>query len=251
MALGKFFGALVGFGALVCPAAAAEAGTLYIKDTSYRDGVGGEFNITGFDDPIAPPALAVKNGLTSGDVGNFKTFCLEKSEHISLGEDYTYTIDKVAKNGGYSGADSSLGGDPISVATAKIYYAFYTGQLTGYDYTDNAGRGQAGLDLQHVIWRLEGELTDSQWNTYMSAHQDAEDWYDLAFDLTWSELGQSWSDTDIGAVRVINLYDGTVAKQSQLAVVPLPPTAVMGLVLLAGVGGVMGLRRRILARRLF
>jgi hypothetical protein len=244
--------------AAVVSADAAWAGTLQIRGTSYRDGIGGEFNIRGFDDTILPPHSYVEDGLTSSDSGDFKTFCLERNEFIDLGSYYDYSIDTVARNGGLSGSISSLGGDPISEATAKLYYAFWTGQLD-YDYTSNAGRGEDGEALQHAIWRLEGELSGSAgnsiWNSFNSAHDDrAKDLYDYANSVSWSDLGQaSWETggtADIGLVRVINLYasNGTAA-QSQLVVVPLPPTAIMGLALLAGVGGVVGLRRRRLNRR--
>jgi hypothetical protein len=236
--------------ALAYAAPTAHAGTLTIKDTSYRTGVGGEFNVTGFDDFFLPPAAAVTNGITSGDVGDFKTFCMERNEFISLGASYTYTIDTRAFNGGISGQESPAG-DPICEATAKLYYAFYSGQLDDYDYTTDGGRGDSGADLQHALWRLEGELNDSEWGTYIASHSRAEDWYDWAQTVTWSELGRDWAEDTIGNVRVVNLYNSAgVAKQSQLVVVPLPPAAFMGLALLAGLAGVKGLRKRKLARRL-
>jgi hypothetical protein len=250
MALGKFLLVPAAVLALAYTAPAAHAGTLTIKDTSYRIGVGGEFNVTGFDDGYLPPASAVANGITSADAGNFKTFCMERNEFITLGTSYLYEISTIAYNGGISGQDPILGGDPISEATAKLYYAFYTGQLPDYDYTTDSGRGQAGGDLQHALWRLEGELNDTEWADYIDDHEQAEDFYDVANSVTWSDLGRStW--TGIGDVRVVNLYNSAgVAKQSQLVVVPLPPAAFMGLALLAGLAGAKSLRKRMLARRL-
>jgi hypothetical protein len=249
MSRGKILSVAVAALALAYFAPAAEAGTLKIKDTSYRIGVGGEFNITDITTYYLPPADAVADGIVSGDAGNFKTFCLEKNEFITLGSQYTFSIDTIAKNGGVGGRIDSLGGDPIGETTAKLYYAFYSGQLTGYDYTTDSGRGIDGGDLQHAIWRLEQELTDTQWNNY-SGKTQAQAFIDFATNATWASLGQIGWD-GIGGVKVMNLYDAAGnAKQSQLMVVPLPPAALMGLALLAGVGGVMGLRRRRLARRL-
>jgi hypothetical protein len=236
--------------------AAASAGTLTISDPGYRTGSGGEFKITGWDDALVAGISAVTNGTDT-----FHTFCLEKSETIALPGTYNYTIDPSAILGGAGGNGSW---DPLSSATAMLFYTYwtnqwsvatsvsgYTGPALSFRYSDTSGgsssnRALDGQNLQYAIWKLEGEITGALSGT-------AADYYDYAVAIAasgsgWSTLGRSgW--TGIGEVRVANLFkaDGT-PKQSQLVVVPLPPSALMGFIALGGLAAASSIRRRYFRR---
>ena len=104
---------------------------------------GGEFRVVQLY--VAPQAVEV-----------FKTFCLEYSEHISLGGDYVATLEGGAILGGVSGGTNYY--DPPRGATQWLYQAYRTSFLddvTAFEY-DEADWADA---LQLVFWRLEGEMT--------------------------------------------------------------------------------------------
>lgn len=244
--------------AAVIAAGPAHAGSLTISSTTGRTGVGGEFKVSGFDNIVIPPAAAV----TSIDGGDFNTFCIEYNESISLPGNYDYTIDSGAVNGGVSGGNP----DPIGDATAKLYYMFWTDQWSvttsgsaasslvdiTYDYSNSTQRGKDGADLQMAIWFLEGERTQSDVDDWVSSHagSQAQKLIDLANDgdLTWALLGTDYSadlsGNHLGGVKVINLTQSGSPKQSQLVVVPLPASALMGLALLAVLAIAKGVRTR-------
>jgi hypothetical protein len=187
-------------------------GTLYFTNSTFQNGVGGEFN-------------AVTTGL-----GSFATFCIEDGEFIGQPPSgpYTYTINTGAVTGG-PGADAtdpntSLPMDNVSLGTAWLYSQFSAGTLTldngtGSYFTNelaNAG------ELQQAIWFLEDEAPGVS-NGYVV--------------LAETELGETFSQIHAdseGAYGVValNLFnpDGSVA-QDQLAIdpefepVPEPTTA--------------------------
>jgi len=201
-------------------ATAAHAATIVVNQGAYSFGTGGEFNakITGagaFDSPLA---------LTNS--GWFETFCLEIPENFQPGATYQVTVNSYADGGGNGGQIGSV--DPLSDATAYLYYAFITGSLGGYDYADAFGqrKNNAGA-LQNAIWYLENEM-----GTLDSA--DAIAYYNYAL----TGAGSGYAGT---LVYVANLYDNAGAKhQSQLVAIPAPGT----LAGLALVGVVAGRRRR-------
>lgn len=261
MSLRSFIVAVAVMTSLVVAAAPARAGTLTWSDTDangYNGNPGGEFAIKDFTGTFIPPSTDVCGS------GEFRTFCLEKDEYITYGKLYTYTLSDTAQLGGKN-TDS---GDPLSVATAKLFYTFWTNQwsvsgdadLLGssnvltYDYANSASlsqtRAQDAADLQNAIWFLENELgsdLSTSGTAYGNLTTKAKRMVDFARDaqLTWSDLGVSWDDATIGGVRVINPMDGTTHKQSAMVVVPLPVGAWMGLALL----GALGIGRTVRSRR--
>lgn len=156
---------------------------------------------------------------------NFITFCLELTEYLTPGTPYTVqTVAPFATKG-------SVGGqDPISGATAWLYYMFATGKLAS-DYGYVKGNVTKGEDaLQLAFWKLEGEYTGS----LIDGSTDYSYFYNLA-------LGNAWADNDLHGVAVVNPVDGSTDKQSFLILTPEPLT-----LLLLGLGliGVAGLRRK-------
>ena len=233
--------------ALLCVADTACGDTVRFQTTGERTGDGGEFLVDKFDDAFSTPHAGLVGG--TGYAGYFTTFCLEKTEGIAFNTDFYYTLGTAAIAGG---GGSTNGSDPLSAETAKLFFAFWTDQwdvsdsanfatVVDYDYstTGSTTRGADGAALQQAIWALEGEMA------YADINAQAQDYYDFAqdADLTWALLGRSgWSG--IGLVRVINPTYNGVDHQSQMVVVPLPPAALMGFALLAGLGLARVVRRR-------
>ena len=242
-------------------AGVARAGDLKFDGATNRQGSGGEFRVSGFDDYYTPVTSKMLDG-TTGE--NFHTFCIEGNRNVSLGSTYDYTIEQQAVGGGFSGQVSG-GGDPIGEATAKLFYSFWTDTwlsgITAYDSGDGGVSSASKADaeaLQRAIWFLEGELTTylytgSGGNNASDVITDASSLtgrvkafvdYALASGTTWAALGHSEWTGGAGGVRALNLWSGSTDVQSQLIVVPLPAGALMGFALLGALGLVKGLRAR-------
>jgi len=187
--------------------------------------------------------------VAAGFGDSFLTFCLERTEYISLGTAYYVDIDTAAKGGGAGGAVA--GADPLSNATAWLYTQFRNNTLddglwgiSGFSYASAASMDS----LQLAFWKLEDEVNTGTWNTiYNSADPDAL----LARQLVNAANSSGW--TSLGNVRVMNLYSGYSSGvfsgpgQSQLYLMPTPvPEPETYAMLLAGLGlmGFMARRRR-------
>ncbi len=100
-------------------------------------------------------AFKINNGL-------FYSFCVERNEYISsLPNQYWIgTITTGAVNGGLSGGNP----DPISSATAYLYYNWSTSMV------QTATNANA---LQLAIWKLEGEWTGALSELALTYYNDA------------------------------------------------------------------------------
>lgn len=105
----------------------AQANSVVIGWAQNHSSTGGEFVMTPDNGP------------------SFHTFCLERTEYISIGGRYTYTISN-STDGGANGPD------PISIGTAWLYSNFLNHTLPGYTATA-VNQDQ----LQNAIWYLENE----------------------------------------------------------------------------------------------
>jgi len=216
-------------------AATADAATISIdRDlTNYSSTNGGEFMVLTFGGTVPAMGAGVQ---VSG--GLFQTFCLEADAHISSNTSYDYTLGTGATDGGLSGGNP----DPIDSRTAYLFTSFWHGTLSSYDYTLGSGRVASATSLQLAIWRLEGELIGGLQTQYDGDSQ-AQAWVSEA--NTAIATGGSWYLQGIGDVRVINPTTSTGGDvQSMLVLVPVPPAVLLGLGLLAGLGGVGLLRQR-------
>jgi hypothetical protein len=166
--------------------------------------------------------------LSSTDI--FRTFCLERNEYFTWNQHLTIKgINDYATAGGVSGGGSE-DKDYLSDETRYLYYHFYKGDLSGYNYSDSIERVNSANTLQEAIWMLEGEMTLVSTNYFIDY-------------LNKSVVGSQGWTAGLDSVKVLNLFkpDGSKA-QDQLTMVPEPGALLsLGIVLL-GLGGVT--RRR-------
>jgi hypothetical protein len=190
---------------IIASSSQASPTVIMSQQDGYYSGVGGEFTLT----PTGVTGLA--DGIA------MQTFCVEYSEYIYLNRTYDVVVNDNALNGGVGPA-----GDPLDPKTAFLYDSFVDGKLAayGYDYIPGAGRSASAGALQDVIWYLEGETTMT-W----SAGSLQDNFFQAALNCGW---------TDIGNIRILNLYENGQFRQDQLvrtSIVPAP-----GAILLGGIG---------------
>jgi hypothetical protein len=165
---------------------------------------------------------------SSSDI--FRTFCLEKNEYFYWDQQLKIVgISDYATAGGINGGGSE-DKDYLSDETRYLYYHFYMGDLSGYNYSNLDERVYSANALQEAIWMLEGEMTEDPTNYFIDY-------------LKKSVVGTEGWTAGIDSVKVLNLTnpDGSNA-QDQLTMVPEPGALLsLGIVLL-GLGGVT--RRR-------
>lgn len=203
-------------------AATLTTGSVIQLADSYGNTGGGEFIAT----------------VTGAPADTFLTFCLEKNEYFTPGQNlYVKAVNTAAVNGGVGGPNP----DPISAQTAYLYTMFRTGALSGYDFVNTgATRVASANSFQKAIWYLEEEIT------YGETDAQAQAWITAANTAVSSS---AW--TGIGNVRVLNLYQDanfTTRAQDQLYLLPVPEPeiyAMMGLGL--GLLGWVGRRRKLQA----
>lgn len=202
--------------AAVCAGAAHAALTSQITfQSSYGSTSGGEFVVEYANFAFAPSSL------TGGTT--FETFCIERNETIAYNRTYFVDFSDAARAGGAGGPNP----DPLDARTAYLYTNFQAGTLAGYDYGVGAARTRSANALQNVIWYLEEELTNV--NSGLNATEQA-----LAGQFLAAANSSGW--TDIGNVRIMNVYDTAEAtgnRQDQLVMVPVPGAAMLGVVGLA------------------
>ena len=225
-------------------AESAEAGTIVVtRDSTKYSGSAagmsaGEFSVTSFS---GATSVAMGSGVgVSGGV--FQTFCLETTESIPIGSTLSWSsLSTGATSGGYSGGNP----DALDARTAYLYHQFVSGSLTGYKYGQGGGRVSSATSLQLAIWQIEGEIQPGALSTAYSADAQAQAWV-AAAGLAVSS--GAWSG--IGSVRVLNPEgsDGSpvqslLIETTVVTPVPLPPAALLGVGLMAGVAGVGAIRR--------
>jgi hypothetical protein len=207
--------------------ATASGGTIKLAD-SFGANPGGEFKATTFTGGSVAPSGP--NVLDTGS--KFQTFCIEYSENISFGTQYTWSLNVGAVGGGVSGGGhdlTSLGGtgigDPLDSKTAFLFSSFWKGALFDYSYTDATQRVIDATQLQKLIWYLEGEITTLPSALGTKAHA----WHDQAVEATTLGADNAVTWTGLGNVRVLNLVNNNgVQSQDQLVVVPTPTAVLAG-----------------------
>jgi hypothetical protein len=138
----------------------------------YQYGDGGEF--TAFSSTLGVPAgysslatftmtsgssgYSLPGGDGAGSIGDtpfvgqtgFETFCLEDQVDFYVGQSYNYTI-------GYAIQQTN---GSLTAGAAWLYEQFATGQLSGYDYSDDSAHLTDAGELQSTLWYLQGEPAD-------------------------------------------------------------------------------------------
>lgn len=154
-----------------------------------------------------------------GSSPDFLTFCLERDEYFTPGENLLIkTISEEARAGGVN----TNSGDPISGTTAFLYTMFRQGNPAFAN----------GKVMQEAIWFLEEEVTT---RSAAAANMIA-----LA---QIQMLAAGWTPNYLGGVRVANLYRGanfSTHAQDMLTIVNVPEPAtlfIMGVGLLVATYG--------------
>jgi hypothetical protein len=219
----------------------------------YGNSPGGEFDVR------IMPGSQMSYGFSAGvplktrtetSPREFATFCLERNEFIAFNTTFVATIDTAVAMGGF-GNGTSLGAgeaDPVSPQTAWLYAEYSNGTLSNYDFGDSDGQANTAResdadDLQMLIWWFENEVNPSGWAyTYdnydpldqalaqQNLSAQAFEWWQLAVNSGW---------TDLGSVRVMNLWHPVTgeSQQSQLVMmVPAPGALVLACLGIAAAG---------------
>jgi hypothetical protein len=155
-----------------------------------------------------------------GTTFDFITFCLERDEYFTPGENLRIvSISNEARQGGVN----TNNGDPISGTTAFLYTKFRQG----------SAQFSNGKLLQEAIWYLEQETT--------SRSTAAGSLIALA---QTQMLATGWGLNYIGSVRVANIYRGTnyaTHAQDMLTIANVPEPATL---MVMGVGLLVATWRR-------
>lgn len=206
---------------------------------------GGAFTVTGM-------------GVDAGS-DTFLTFCLEYSEHISLGTAYYVDVDTKAVGGG-SGVTATYAGDvsgilnsfdPLSAATAWLYTQFRntSNPLGIYGFTQNNAASHNAMQL--AIWKLENEISSTVNTTVHNNYLGNTLAQSLVAAAVNATTGASPSWSGLGNVQVLNLYasysNGVFSgnAQSQLYLAPVPEPEIYSMIA-AGLGlmGFVARRRK-------
>jgi hypothetical protein len=135
--------------------------------------------------------------------GGFETFCIETTVDFNPGQSYTYDFSQV---------DSF--DRPLTKGAAFLYEEFARGNLPGYDYTDQSTRSLDAGEMESALWWLQ------YGQTYPNFPDPLTDPYYL---FTIGSLGLANAESPNNnkyPVDVFQMWDGDVAAQNQLLLVP-------------------------------
>ncbi len=181
-----------------------------VSGGDYQVNPGGEFTVEVLSSTIGSMPVGYR----------FQSFCVERNENLSLGGTYYAVVNTDAVLGGQGGPS-----DRLEPGTAWLYNQFLAESLAGYEYANTAGHRDSAAALQNAIWSLEGEANDGSGASFFTAANDS-----------------GW--TDIGPVRVLNLYRDANLTQRAQDVLAQPVPAPGGILLVALGSACAGVVRR-------
>jgi hypothetical protein len=166
----------------------------------------------------------VESGPPSGSIHSFQSFCIQTSQHISTGNNYTYSVIEL-KDAPIPG--SGMG--PTRADNIKRMWATYKSTL-GTDLKKNEAFQYAVWNLSGQSFTLSGDATvQSYYYTYLSG------WGTAKANLAALADGTAQD-------QVFELEDGYVPSGGNIVEVPVPPAVVL---VAAGIASGLFLRRRI------
>lgn len=249
-------------------------GTVVLTQGPYSSGVGGEFTGNTVYGASVPSAVsAFDPGATSGGIianqptlisgspaslvnasaasAVFQTFCIQEGQNdVTFNPGNTY----------YGILTTSVASGPgtISAATAVLFDQFWNGTLANYDYLNDQSlsrQASAGA-LQDAIWVAEGDqpsIAAAEGDAGITGNAAA-----IAQATAWYNYAEAYSGPLPLDVRILELYGPTdsgtpgIAQDQLVEIpngfnqgpsVPLPASAGMGFLLLAGLGGYAAMRK--------
>lgn len=212
----KFKAALLAAGLLLAAAApsAASATTVIITDVNVGYGNLGDVSVAGYGTPWATPIL-----LTDTLSNLWFVYCADLDHDVGVGggQSLTYHTGPLTQNGL---------GQPLTMAVSNEI-----GQIASIgQYAYNHGNASAAIAAQAAIWQLEyGGVT-------------------INFDPGLPDMGQYFANflqvQDNGRGWADGLLSDVGTQSFALPSVPEPATWTMMLMGVAGLGGMLRLRRR-------
>ena len=240
---------ILGFlaGVMAIPAFRAEANSVVITQDPYSYTIAGEFEVATSDNFIANYAPEATLD------GNFLTFCVESDIYAAPGAPHTYVL-----------ANQDSSGRQLSEGAAYLYFEFATGQLADYNYANvnvprlkgvpgklrpnertnlkfdlTMSRTQSDGELQAAIWAFQGGQS-------LPGFPDlsTDPFYQLAIDTLGATAANGPND-GLYNVQILQVWDGTLARQNQLVYLGIVPDATTaGGLLAAALGGLALAARR-------
>lgn len=195
------------------------------QDETMGNMSGGEFQVYTTWTGYLPPGSNAKYGYPTGM--DFPTFCVETTEYLYHGTDYTVDPDEFVDPNG---------------AVAYLHSQWYKGTLSGYDYTGTTGgvgdqsngRSQDAKQLQRMIWQFMGLGTWSYSGKYQG-------WYDNAL----ANIHQDPAGTQIMKLkRTGNPAQDLLVLVPNGHMVPIPEPGSLALLATGALGALPLLRRR-------
>lgn len=166
------------------------------------------------------------SGSGASKVYNFQTFCIQTGQHISTGNNYTYSVIELK--------DAPIPGSGMGETKAnnlKRMWATYKSTL------DTSEKNQA---FQYAVWNITGQTWSGSGPTgtvltWYNIYKTSANWGSAYANLAALASGDAQD-------QVIELEDGYVPSGGNIVEVPVPPAVVL---VVAGVASGLFLRRRI------
>jgi hypothetical protein len=165
----------------------------------------------------------------AGDRGGaFRTFAQERERYAAPGSRFNHVVGKQRGRGRNQLRSHGRNG------------------AVNYDYTVGSGRAAGSATLQEAVWFLENQLGSTRLNQLSG---QAQAWVNEADGSV--DVGGDWhrSGNPLGDSVVLDPIPPSNGTPGNLVMVPLPPAALAGLTMLAGLGAAR-LRRRRAERKL-